>query len=101
LLHILNARITFGNIFSIEKSVEGVTLINDEFDTACVIAESHFEIPPGYRVLGSDQSMGMQWGNDSEDEMVQMLLNQSEDGIDENQVSLWEAIKHPDTDLQQ
>lgn len=52
LFHVLNARITFGNIFSLEQPVAGVTAINDEAATACVVDESVFDPPATYSVRG-------------------------------------------------
>ena len=48
----LNARITFGNIFSLDEPVTGVTPIKDETTTACVVDEICFNPPPSYRVIG-------------------------------------------------
>lgn len=48
----LNARITFGNIFSLDEPVPGVTPIKDENAVACVVDDSCFDVPPGYVRLG-------------------------------------------------
>jgi len=52
LFHVLNARITFGNIFSLEQPVVGVTAIKDDAATACVVDESVFEPSSSYSVRG-------------------------------------------------
>lgn len=52
LFHIVNARITFGNVFSLTEPVDKVTAIKDESTTACIIDESVFQIPPNYSYLG-------------------------------------------------
>ena len=52
LFHVLNARITFGNIFGLDEPVPGVTPINDEKVVACVLDDSCFDTPAGYVRLG-------------------------------------------------
>jgi septin 4 len=54
LFHVLNARITFGNIFSLDEAVTGVTPIRDENTCACVVDDSCFEPPPNYHKIGID-----------------------------------------------
>lgn len=48
----LNARITFGNIFALDESVPGVTPIKEEKVIACVLDDSCFDTPSGYVRLG-------------------------------------------------
>ena len=48
----MNARVTFGNIFSLTQPFEHVTPLKDETTCACVIDESAFEIPANYSYLG-------------------------------------------------
>lgn len=57
LFHVLNARITFGNIFSLDEAVTGVTPICDDNTKACVVDENVFKTPPGYRILGMSYSL--------------------------------------------
>ena len=66
IFHILNARITFGNIFSSDAPVERVSIIKETvqrenedgetvFETvinSCAVDETVFDIPTGYRVIG-------------------------------------------------
>lgn len=52
LFRVLHAKITFGNIFALEKQVENVLTIKDETELACVIDDSIFSPPPGYNVIG-------------------------------------------------
>ena len=54
LFHVLNARITFGNIFGSEAAAPNVTCIKDaEGAPLCsVVDESVFEPPATYSVLG-------------------------------------------------
>ena len=48
----LNARITFGNIFASYASVEGVQTIEENGQSFCTIEESCFDAPAGYIRLG-------------------------------------------------
>ena len=52
LFHIINARISFGNIFSLNTPVDKVTPLKDETTCACIIDETVFEIPMNYSYLG-------------------------------------------------
>lgn len=52
LFHVLNARITFGNIFALDEPVPGVTPIKEEKVIACVLDDSCFDTPAGYVRLG-------------------------------------------------
>ena len=55
MFHLLRANVTFSNIFALDESVRGVTAINDEITTACVLDETIFDFetpPPGYSVEG-------------------------------------------------
>lgn len=70
IFHILNARITFGNIFSSDSPVDRVSAIKDTiqrenengetvFETvtsSCAVDETVFDIPASYRVIGEDCS---------------------------------------------
>lgn len=52
LFHIVNARVSFGNIFSLNERVDKVQPIKDGTSCACIIDESVFEIPANYSYLG-------------------------------------------------
>uniref|UniRef100_T1IXD5 Ankyrin repeat domain-containing protein n=1 Tax=Strigamia maritima TaxID=126957 RepID=T1IXD5_STRMM len=51
LFHVLNARITFGNIFSMDESVSGVTCLEEDNRVSCVLDDICFEPPSGYMRL--------------------------------------------------
>ena len=56
MFHLLRANVTFSNIFALDNPVPGVTAINDEIATACVMDETIFDFespPPGYSVEGN------------------------------------------------
>ena len=52
IFHVLNARITFGNIFALNQPVENVTYVGEDDNMTCAINESCFEAPPSYGRLG-------------------------------------------------
>lgn len=55
LFHVLNARITFGNIFASDSPAPGVTHIPESAESpmCCAIDESCFDAPATYSVLGT------------------------------------------------
>ncbi|KAK6192849.1 hypothetical protein SNE40_004249 [Patella caerulea] len=90
LFHVLNARITFGNIYASEQPVEHVTCIRDE-NISCDISEQCFEVPPGYGRLGDGHHERLR---DEDDELLQFAIQQSliENGTEEDQVTFFEAL---------
>lgn len=52
LFHVLNARITFGNIFGLDSPVEGVTSVDNGSKLSCVVDDACFQPPPSYQFLG-------------------------------------------------
>lgn len=94
LLHVLNARITFGNIFALDGPVHGVSTIRENDRITCVLDESFFEPPSDYLRLGSDGRR--QFSMDDEDELVQYAIQQSlmECGTESDQVTVWEALRN-------
>lgn len=53
LFHVLNARITFGNIFAMDAAVPFVTKIQEEERLTCVLDENIFNCPSGYTQIGN------------------------------------------------
>ena len=54
LFHVLNARITFGNIFASDTPVESVVCTHGaDLDMQCTIDDSCFEAPPTYSTIGT------------------------------------------------
>lgn len=93
LFHVLNARITFGNIFAMDESVPGVSTVEEEGRISCVIDDSCFEPPPSYTMLGAE--MRRQLSLEEDDDMLQFAIQQSlvEAGSEEDQVDIWEALQ--------
>lgn len=52
LFHVLNARITFGNIFAMDEGVKGVHRIEEEGRISCALDDECFEPPPSYTHMG-------------------------------------------------
>jgi len=53
LFHVLTAKITFGNIYAADSSVDGVTMLDEAGVTTCTIDDSCFDAPPGYGRQGT------------------------------------------------
>uniref|UniRef100_A0A8C8G423 Ankyrin repeat domain-containing protein n=1 Tax=Oncorhynchus tshawytscha TaxID=74940 RepID=A0A8C8G423_ONCTS len=87
--HILNARITFGNLNGCEEgSVTGPASCRGGEIPPCV-----FEPPQGYTVLGGNQRDNNMRGDEEED-LLQFAIQQSllEAGSEYDQVTIWEAL---------
>ncbi len=52
LFHILNARITFGNIFGLDTAVPGVSCLEEDNRKSCYVDDSVFEPPASYQRRG-------------------------------------------------
>jgi septin 4 len=52
LFHVLNARITFGNIFGLDEEIPGVARITEEDRITCIVDDSCFVPPASYSKLG-------------------------------------------------
>eukprot|EP00106_Octopus_bimaculoides_P021080 XP_014788522.1 PREDICTED: ankyrin repeat domain-containing protein 13D-like [Octopus bimaculoides] len=87
LFHVLNARITFGNIFGVENPVGGVTCIQDE-KMSCSIDDSVFELPANYNRGGDANHERLTLRSDDE-ELLQYAIQQSmiEVGTENDQVN--------------
>ncbi|XP_076363159.1 ankyrin repeat domain-containing protein 13D-like isoform X3 [Tachypleus tridentatus] len=93
IFHVLNARITFENIYAMDNSVAGVMSARDDSTSVCLIDENCFEPPPGYIRLGSEEFRHLSIEND--DDLLQLAIQQSllEAGSEEEQVTIWEALR--------
>ncbi|XP_041349003.1 ankyrin repeat domain-containing protein 13B-like [Gigantopelta aegis] len=91
IFHVLNARITFGNIFAMNQPVEMVTCVGEEGKMSCVVNEACFEVPPTYGRLGDAHHERL---HDEDDELLQFAIQQSlvDAGSENDQVTFWEAL---------
>lgn len=94
LFHVLNARITFGNINGCDTPVEGVTTIEDAGKVTVCVDESCFEPPAGYRRLGDIHHERLR---DEDDQILQFAIQQSlMDGNTDpvEQLTFYEALNN-------
>lgn len=49
----LNARITFGNIFAMDSPVMYVSQLHEDDRITCVLDEAIFQVPSGYTSIGN------------------------------------------------
>lgn len=94
LFHVLNARITFGNINGCDAAVEGVTTIEDAGKITASIDETSFDSPPGYRKLGDIHHERLR---DEDDQLLQFAIQQSlMDGNTDpvEQLTFYEALNN-------
>lgn len=95
LFHVLNACVTFGNVFGIEAAVKNVEHLVEEDSQrlSCIIDDACFDVPPNYTDRGADYRRQMTF--DDEDDLLQYALQQSliEAGTESEQVDIWEALR--------
>lgn len=88
LFHVLNARITFGNIFATETPVPYIECIQEGDRLSCVVDDQCFAVGRGYRdSAGPDDRLAC--GVDDEEGLLQYAIQQSlmETGTQDDQVS--------------
>ncbi|XP_049787191.1 ankyrin repeat domain-containing protein 13D isoform X1 [Schistocerca cancellata] len=93
LFHVLNARITFGNIFGMDEEVGGVSIVREEDRISCVVEDNCFVPPPSYTKMGAE--VRRQFSMEEEDELLQFAIQQSliEAGSEKDEVDIWEALR--------
>ncbi|KPJ16566.1 Ankyrin repeat domain-containing protein 13D [Papilio machaon] len=94
LFHVVNARITFGNIFATESPVPNIECIQEGERLSCIVDDACFEIGRGYRdTAASDDRMSN--GTDDDEGLLQYAIQQSlmEAGTHDDQVDVWEALR--------
>uniref|UniRef100_A0A672M8I1 Ankyrin repeat domain 13D n=1 Tax=Sinocyclocheilus grahami TaxID=75366 RepID=A0A672M8I1_SINGR len=97
LFHVLNARVTFGNLCGCDEPVSSVTVQSPQGATEappplqCEVDPSVFEPPPEYTTLGPGRSEPMR---DEDDNLLQFAIQQSllDAGTESDQVTIWEAL---------
>lgn len=107
LFHVLNACITFGNVFGMTSAVENVTTINEDDRITCIVDDRCFDIPTHY--ANRDVDLRRQLPID-EDDMLQYAIEQSmaqttsravsipNIAEDSDKVDIWEALRGQGTD---
>ncbi|XP_050350901.1 ankyrin repeat domain-containing protein 13D isoform X2 [Nymphalis io] len=91
LFHVLNARITFGNIFATEASVAHVQSVLAGARLACVLDDACFAVGRAYRdAAAPDERLPC-----DDDELLHFAIQQSlmEAGTHDDQVDVWEALR--------
>lgn len=114
LFHVLNACVTFGNVFALESPVPHVSQIREQPATGacdddgsvatsstplntdrltCIIDDCCFDVPPHYANKGADHRRQLTF--EDEDDLLQFAIQQSlmETGSESDQVDIWEALK--------
>ncbi|KAG7188154.1 hypothetical protein KM043_013373 [Ampulex compressa] len=93
LFHILNARITFGNIFGMDEPVAHVGHMQEGTRTTCLVDDACFEPPIGYKKVGAE--VRTQFSIEEEDDLLQFAIQQSllEAGSERDEVDIWEALR--------
>ncbi|XP_046395552.1 ankyrin repeat domain-containing protein 13D isoform X4 [Ischnura elegans] len=93
IFHVLNARITFGNIFGLEEEIQGVVRVNEDDRISCVVDDACFVAPAHYSKMGADSRK--QFSFEDEDELLQFAIQQSliEAGSEGDEVDIWEALR--------
>lgn len=93
LFHVLNACVTFGNVFALEQPVNGVINLREEDRVSCVIEDNCFDVPKNYSNKSHDYRRQMTF--EEEDDLLQYALQQSllESGNESEQIDIWEALK--------
>ncbi|CAG5135373.1 unnamed protein product [Candidula unifasciata] len=92
LFHVLNARITFGNIQASESEALYVTPVKTEENLTCSIDDECFSAPAGYGRLGGDGHHERL--RDEDDQLLQFAIQQSlvDSGTENDQVTFYEAL---------
>ncbi|XP_044272441.1 ankyrin repeat domain-containing protein 13D isoform X2 [Tribolium madens] len=95
LFHVLNARITFGNIFGIDAEVPHVHRIQEEDRLTCVVDECIFQCPSGYSHIAASDGRRQLSSMEEEDDLLQFAIQQSliDAGTEKEEVDIWEALK--------
>lgn len=94
LFHVLNAVVTFGNVFAMETPVANVSSLQEsEERTTCIIDDCCFDVPSEYVQRGNDFRRQITF--EDEDELMQFAIQQSliEQGSENDEVDIWEALK--------
>ncbi|XP_032517616.2 ankyrin repeat domain-containing protein 13D isoform X1 [Danaus plexippus] len=89
LFHVLNARITFGNIFATETPVEHVECIQEGARLSCVLDDRCFSVGRGYSDAAAPDD------HRDDEGLLRYAIQQSlmDAGTHDEQVDVWEALR--------
>ncbi|CAD5125374.1 DgyrCDS13613 [Dimorphilus gyrociliatus] len=92
LFHVINARITFDNIYSLKNPVENVHSYQDGTVSRCTIDDEVFDVGSNYKILQSG-IMNPRF-HDEDERLLRFAIKQSlvESGTERDQVTLMEAL---------
>ncbi|XP_055838008.1 ankyrin repeat domain-containing protein 13D isoform X2 [Episyrphus balteatus] len=93
LFHVLNACITFGNVFALTSPIENVQTINEDDRLTCIVDDRCFDIPVHY--TNRDTDVRRQLTID-EDDLLQYAIEQSlvdNSEKETDKVDIWEALR--------
>lgn len=95
LFHVLNACVTFGNVFGLDAPVKNVEYLREDDNQrlSCVVDDCCFDIPSHYTNKSNEYRRQLTF--EDEDDLLQYALQQSliEAGTESEQVDIWEALK--------
>lgn len=93
LFHVLNACVTFGNVFGLTTSIPNVNHIQEDERLTCIIDDCCFDVPANYTNKGADYRRQLTF--EDEDDLLQFAIQQSlmETGSETDQVDIWEALR--------
>ncbi|KAH8400728.1 hypothetical protein KR009_000674 [Drosophila setifemur] len=98
LFHVLNACITFGNVFAMTSPVEHVSTLEEQDRVTCLVDDRCFDVPVHYTSRGSDPRRQIL----DEDDMLQYAIEQSlvetsgacgMEARDDDKVDIWEVLR--------
>lgn len=105
LFHVLNACITFGNVFAMTTPVDNVSTLQEQDRITCLVDDRCFDIPSHYANRGGDARRQIPL---DEDDMLQYAIEQSlaetsgaggACGLDNDsdKVDIWEVLRGQNT----
>lgn len=105
LFHVLNACITFGNVFAMTTPVDNVSTLHEQDRITCLVDDRCFDIPSHYASRGGDARRQIPL---DEDDMLQYAIEQSlaetsgaggACGLDNDsdKVDIWEVLRGQNT----
>uniref|UniRef100_A0A1L8DTU1 Putative gpcr-chaperone n=1 Tax=Nyssomyia neivai TaxID=330878 RepID=A0A1L8DTU1_9DIPT len=94
LFHVMNACVTFGNVFALDTPMPNVSHIEEDNRITCLIDDQCFQIPQDYDKSGGEYMRNVNRMQD-EDDLLQFAIQQSliESGSENDQVDIWEALR--------